>query len=191
MGQCQRIGMSLIVVAVVAWATSPLVAAPIDMHRTNRGADRPFSQLRDDKPTFWDLYIRPTLTDPAWDRGWQFPEDSYGNWVEQIQGQILEAGTVRSLGYFVVYDLLAWELVPHLLYLDTIDAALIGPDQFDPERIYQPLISGLGFVEREFVSVLGPSPEPIPSPSSASVMMLGLAAMICIGFRRPTSRRAC
>ncbi len=169
-------------------------AAPIDMHRAVSGADRPFTTLKDNIPTEWQLWLEPRITGPTTsDRDWHFPERGYNNEFNSTQSQILGLGHRRRLvegdltGIWLIWDMLVWVPVPHLLYLETVDAGggFVDP-WFNIER-EQHLLGGFFFGGiREQVSV--PNVDVVPEPTTGALILAGSLLLLSRGNRRRYAR---
>jgi len=178
MRNAMTIGLAAIVLMMVSTSAS---AAMMDTSRTAHGHRTSYSGLRDDKPTMWHIFIRPSVTEVAWDRSWQFPESAFGNWVQTTQGHVMPAGRVNGVGMFVIYDMLVWEYVPTLLYLDVQDQGgreVVIRDPFGLDT------SGLGVLPL-FDVIIGDTPaQVIPEPGTAAVLVLGLIGLIFVTLSR-------
>ncbi len=174
-----------IVAFVMALLASLCFASPIDMHRASSGADRPFTVLKDNLPTEWRLFLYHdlTLTESTVDREWQFPERALNNMIfANDMSHVLQLGSRRRLvqgqrtGIYIIYDMLAWQLVPHLLYLDEIEATGIPVEFRDPRDALRPVIAGF------------PDIEPIPEPATGLLLIMGC---LFIASRARRQRQRC
>ena len=171
---------------VVLTMTLMATASPMDMHRAISGADRPFTTLKDNLPTEWSLWLEPRITGPTTsNRGWHFPERGYGNTFNAIQSQLLELGTRRRLvegdrtGIWIIWDMLAWVPVPHLLYLETMDA--IGPwtSPWFNAPIIKPKVANI---------IIPHGYNPVPEPTSGALILIGCVLLMSRTTRRRSVR---
>jgi hypothetical protein len=183
------VGM-LILLAVTCWAQ----ASPIDMHRAVSGANRPFTTLKDNLPTEWKIWLEPRITGPtATSWNFHFPERSFGNIFGDTQSQLLALGTRRrmvegqSTGIWLIWDMLAWVPVAHVLYLDTQDG--IGPwvNPWFNEEARKSAFGGL------FIPETGGVPEPgnirlVPEPTSGALILMGSLLLMSRSTRRRFAR---
>lgn len=180
------IKLSVCVLTVLAMS-SLARATPIDLHRAVSGADRPFTTLKDNLPTEWQLWLEPRITGPASKKNWDyhFPERGYGNIYNQDQSQILELGTRRRMvegqktGIWLIWDMLAWVPVPHLLYTD--EQENIGPwvNPWFNRRTERPAVSGLTVPD---------STQLVPEPTSGALILIGSLLLVSRTTRRRYAR---
>jgi len=166
--------------------TSMAMAAPIDMHRAISGSNRPFTTLKDNLPTEWNLWLEPRITGPATsDRGWHFPERGYGNIYNATQSQMLGIGTRRRMvegdltGIWLIWDMLAWVPVPHLLYLETVEPMGTWVNPWFNEDIIEPELAGIFIFSGS---------DPIPEPTSGILILIGSILLMSRTTRRRHAR---
>lgn len=163
-------------------------ATPIDMHRAISGADRPFTTLKDNLPTEWDLWLEPRITGPTvTDRGWHFPERGLGNIYNATQSQLLGIGTRRRMvewdltGIWLIWDMLAWVPVPHVLYLEIVEQGGKFVDPWIYINSLRPEISGF-YIPRGDDESSGI--QLIPEPTSGALILCGCLMLMSRNTRR-------
>lgn len=169
-------------------------AAPIDLHRAVSGADRPFTTLKDNLPTEWQLWLEPRITGPTttnWD--YHFPERSFGNTFNATQSHLLGIGTRRRMvegeltGIWLIWDMLAWVPVPHLLYLEKSEP--MGAFM-DPWFYYQrpPHVIGAAFIPNTSLPAPEVNAELVPEPTSGALILMGSLLLMSRTTRRRYAR---
>lgn len=171
--------------------TANTFGAPIDMHRAVSGADRPFTTLKDNLPTEWNLWLEPRITGPTTsDRGWHFPERGFGNIFHATQSHILGIGTRQRMvegdltGIWLIWDMLVWVPVPHLLYLETVDpmGSFYFPWDFKDEL--RPEIAGFYIANGSDEQNIPVQVQLVPEPTSGALILCG-----CLLLMSRTTRR--
>lgn len=170
------------------WSSSASVVSAGPMDEMGQKRVTPFSSLVDDNGR--DLELFSSLLEYAGtqgrDEGYS-GDDALGN----IRGMGAVQGAAGKRTRFVLFDVLAWVKVPHLLFLDPINSE--NPDRFPTHAVpaYKPLLPGgptgvqdgilphsSGYQFQPFVNdQLEPKFQVIPEPAS-----LGLLAMTSVGL---------
>ena len=173
---------SVCVMMLLLWV-SPTFAAPIDMHRAISGANRPFTTLKDNLPTEWQLWLEPRITGPAVQKNWDFhfPERGFGNINSATQSQLLGIGTRRRMvewdltGIWLIWDMLAWVPVPHVLYLETVEPMGAFVDPWFNEEGRQHILGGFYIADGGDVQA---NVELVPEPTSGALILMGSLPLI-------------
>ncbi|HAI13058.1 MAG TPA: hypothetical protein DCM28_15230 [Phycisphaerales bacterium] len=181
-------------VLMLLLGVSPTYATPLDLHRAVSGADRPFTTLKDNLPTEWNLWLEPRITGPAggqknWD--FHFPERSFGNIFNATQSHILGIGTRRRMvegdltGIWLIWDMLAWVPVPHLLYLETVEPMGTFEDPWFNIEHTQTILGSF------FIPIGNNDPinvDVVPEPTSGALILIGSLMLMSRATRRRYAR---
>jgi hypothetical protein len=165
--------LALLALAAAAVSLSaPAEAHPVDARRTQTGQAQHFS-VQQFQPPPPSVYGDEPITDDVTMTAWRLSEPGLNHRLPAPLGLVLFHGSGGSRPRWVIYDMLAWKPVRHLLYEDP------GPWMAEPSRIDGPALQHLPRAG----STNPPSPEPqsptvIPLPTTAMLMAAGVMALL-------------
>lgn len=164
---------------LAALCCSVALGHPVDTRRTSHGGPEPFS-TRHHEPPAPAAYDDLPVTDDVSFQAWRFSEPGLNQSLHAPLGLLLFQGQSGSRPQWVIYDMLAWTPMRHLLHQEP------GPWMAMPSHTDGPASQHLP--RATFTQPPSPqpqSPQIVPLPTTAMLMAAGLLLILP---RRPKRR---